>query len=212
ISLDVLPPAKASELMVKLARRTDIDVGDPAIAELTSSCGYLPLAIGMLAGQLHHHPSWTVRGLAASVAAAHDRLGLMHAENLSVAAAFDLSYHDLNPGPQRLFRRLGLHPGTGFDTYAAAALDDADVDTTERHLSELYDHYLVDEPSPGRYLIHDLLGEHARALSGADPSDDRHAAVERLLGYYLHTATDASRDLTSRPPAGPGVQATSRPA
>ncbi|HET7017330.1 MAG TPA: tetratricopeptide repeat protein [Streptosporangiaceae bacterium] len=212
ISLDVLPPAKASELMVKLARRADIDVRDPAVSELTSNCGYLPLAIGMLARQLQHHPSWTVRGLAASVAAAQDRLGLMHAENLSVAAAFDLSYHDLNPGPQRLFRRLGLHPGTGFDTYAAAALDDADVETTERHLGELYDHYLVDEPSPGRYLIHDLLGEHARARSGADPSDDRHAAVERLLGYYLYTATEASRDMTSRPQAGPGVQARSRPA
>ncbi len=212
ISLDVLPPAEACELMVKLAWRADVDEGDPAVAELTSSCGYLPLAIGMLARRLHHHPSWTVSGLAASVAAAHDRLGLMHAENLSVAAAFDLSYHDLDPGPRRLFRRLGLHPGTGFDAYAAAALDDAALDTTERHLGDLYDHYLVDEPAAGRYLIHDLLGEHARALSGADRPADRHAAVERLLGYYLHTATDASRDMTSRPPAGPDIEVTCRPA
>jgi tetratricopeptide (TPR) repeat protein/DNA-binding XRE family transcriptional regulator len=212
ISLDVLPPREASELMVKLARRPDVEVSDPAVAELTRSCGYLPLAIGMLARQLHHHPSWTVSSLAASVAAAHDRLGLMHAENLSVAAAFDLSYHDLAPGPQRLFRQLGLHPGTGFDAYAAAALDDADLETTERQLGDLYDHYLVDEPSPGRYLIHDLLGEHARALSDADPPADRLAAVERLLGYYLHTATEASRNMTSRPPAGPGIQATRRPA
>ena len=35
----------------------------------------------------------------------------MRAENLSVAAAFDLSYPDLTAGQQRLFRRLGLHPG-----------------------------------------------------------------------------------------------------
>jgi hypothetical protein len=41
-------------------------------------------------------------------AEARDRLGLMRAENLSVAAAFDLSYADLTPVPQRLFRRLGL--------------------------------------------------------------------------------------------------------
>jgi transcriptional regulator with XRE-family HTH domain/tetratricopeptide (TPR) repeat protein len=212
ISLDVLPPAEASELMAKLARRADIDANDPAVAELTSSCGYLPLAIGMLAGQLHHHPSWTVSGLAASVAAAQDRLGLMHAENISVAAAFDLSYHDLASGPQRLFRRLGLHPGTGFDSYAAAALDDSHIDVTERHLGDLYDHYLVDEPSSGRYLIHDLLGEHARALSAADPLTDRREAVERLLGYYLHTATDAGRHLASRPQAGPGTKADHRPA
>lgn len=211
ISLDVLPPDEASELMAKLARRADIHATDPAVAELTASCGYLPLAIGMLARQLHHHPSWTVQTLAESVAAAQDRLGLMHAENISVAAAFDLSYHDLAAGPQRLFRRLGLHPGTGFDTYAAAALDDGDLDVTERHLGDLYDHYLVDEPSPGRYLIHDLLGEHARALSAADPREDRREAVERLLGYYLHTASDASRHLASRPQAGPAIQANHRP-
>jgi transcriptional regulator with XRE-family HTH domain/tetratricopeptide (TPR) repeat protein len=212
ISLDVLPPAEASELMAKLARRADVDANEPAVAELTRSCGYLPLAIGMLARQLHHHPSWTVSGLAASVAAAQDRLGLMHAENISVAAAFDLSYHDLASGQQRLFRRLGLHPGPGFDTYAAAALDDSDIDVTERHLGDLYDHYLVDEPAPGRYLIHDLLGEHARALSAADPVADRHAAVERLLGYYLHTASNASRHLASRPQAGPGIKVDHRPA
>ena len=36
----------------------------------------------------------------------------MATENLSVAAAFDLSYADLTEDQQRLFRRLGLHPGT----------------------------------------------------------------------------------------------------
>ena len=43
---------------------------------------------------------------------------------MAVAAAFDLSYQDLTAGQQRLFRRLGLHPGTDIDVYAAAALDD----------------------------------------------------------------------------------------
>lgn len=61
--------------------------------------------------------------MAAELASARDRLGLMHAEDMSVTAAFDLSYQDLNPGQQRLFRRLGLVPGPSFDAYAAAALD-----------------------------------------------------------------------------------------
>ena len=67
-------------------------------------------------------------GLAADLAAARDRLALMHAENLSVAAAFDLSYQDLTAGQQRLFRRLGLHPGPDIDAYAAAALDGTSLD------------------------------------------------------------------------------------
>ena len=40
-----------------------------------------------------------------------------------MAAAFDLSYADLTGDQQRLFRRLGLHPGAEVDGYTAAALD-----------------------------------------------------------------------------------------
>ena len=45
------------------------DPGDAAVAEITRLCGYLPLAIGMLARQLHHHPAWTAAELAAELAA-----------------------------------------------------------------------------------------------------------------------------------------------
>ena len=102
------------------------------MGEITRLCGYLPLAIGMLARQLHHHPAWTAAGLAAELAAARDRLELMRAEDLSVAAAFDLSYQDLPDDQQRLFRRLGLHPGPDIDAHAAAALDGTDLDAARR--------------------------------------------------------------------------------
>ena len=72
---------------------------------------------------MYHHPAWTVAGRAAELAAAVDRLELLVTENLSVAAAFDLSYGELTPEQQRLFRRLALHPGPDIDHYAAAALD-----------------------------------------------------------------------------------------
>ena len=48
-----------------------------------------------MARQLHHHPAWSADGRAAELASAGDRLELMTTENLSVAAAFDLSYADL---------------------------------------------------------------------------------------------------------------------
>ncbi len=80
----------------------------------------------------------------------------MHVENLSVAAAFDLSYADLTSDQQRLFRRLGLHPGTDIDAYAAAALDGIDHSAARRGLEALYDQYLIAEPARGRYRLHDL--------------------------------------------------------
>ena len=115
VSLDTLPPGQAAALLVRLAGRPALSPDDPAVGEITGLCGYLPLAIGMVARQLHHHPAWTAAGRAAELTAAAGRLELMATENLSVAAAFDLSYADLTEEQQRLFRRLGLHPGADID-------------------------------------------------------------------------------------------------
>src|SRR5262249_44778297 len=172
-------------------------LGRARAGEITRLCGYLPLAIGMLAGQLRHHPAWTADSVAAGLTAARDRLAVMHAENVSVAAAFGLSYTELTPGTQRLFRRLGLVPGPGFDAYAAAALDGTSLDEARRCLDELYDQHLLTEPVPGRYQLHDLPREHARTLAADDASSGSDAATGRLLDYYAHTASAASIYITT---------------
>ncbi len=195
ISLDTLPAEDAGTLLARLAARPGIRADDAAVRDITRLCGYLPLAVSMAASQLRHHPTWSAAQLAADLAAAKDRLALMQAENLSVAAAFDLSYADLSPGTQRLFRRLGLLPGPTIDAYATAALDGTSFDLARRDLGQLYDQHLIGEPAPGRYQLHDLLREHARTLAAADDPADRDAAVERLLDYYLHAALAADRHI-----------------
>jgi tetratricopeptide (TPR) repeat protein/transcriptional regulator with XRE-family HTH domain len=213
ISLDTLPPGEAAGLLVRLAVRPGLSSADPAVREIIRLCGYLPLAIGMLARQLHHHPAWSPAGRAAELAAAVDRLELLATENLSVAAAFDLSYADLAPDQQRLFRRLGLHPGAEVDGYAAAALDDSDLAATRRGLEALYDQYLLTEPARGRYRMHDLIREHARALAWRlDPGDDREQATARLLDYYQHAAAAADALLARQDRTGPAREAGTPPA
>ena len=197
ISLDTLAPDEAAALLARLAGRPGLAAADPGVGEITRLCGYLPLAVGMLAGQLRHHPAWTTAGLAAGLAAARDRLELMHAENLSVAAAFDLSYQDLTPDQRRLFRRLGLHPGTDIDAHSAAALDDTTLEAARRGLEGLYDQHLLTEPTPGRYRLHDLLHEHAQTLAATDNPAESDQAIGRLLDYYLHTALAASKHIAS---------------
>jgi tetratricopeptide (TPR) repeat protein/transcriptional regulator with XRE-family HTH domain len=195
ISLDTLTARDAAVLLVRLAARPGLQAGDIAAGGISRLCGYLPLAIGMLASQLRHHPAWDAASLAADLAAARDLLALMRAENVSVAAAFGLSYRDLGPDQQQLFRRLGLVPGPTVDGYAAAALVTTDLGTARRLLGELYDHHLLTEPARGRYLLHDLLREHARALVTADDPAESDAAVGRLLDYYLHTTLTAGRHI-----------------
>jgi hypothetical protein len=58
ISLDTLPPGEAAPLLARLAARHGLYADDAAVGEITRLCGYLPLAIGMLASQLRHHPAW----------------------------------------------------------------------------------------------------------------------------------------------------------
>jgi tetratricopeptide (TPR) repeat protein/transcriptional regulator with XRE-family HTH domain len=205
ISLDTLAPDEAAALLARLAGRPALGSGGGPAGEIIRLCGYLPLAIGMLARQLHYHPAWTAADLAADLAAAAGRLELMRAENLSVAAAFDLSYQDLTAGQQRLFRRLGVHPGADIDAYAAAALDGTDLAAARRHLDGLYEHYLLAEPARGRYRLHDLLREHASALAFAGDPADADAAAGRLLDYYLHTAAAAGQHIETR------ITADSRP-
>jgi tetratricopeptide (TPR) repeat protein len=214
ISLDTLQPEEAAALLVRLAGRPGLSPGDPGVPEITALCGYLPLAIGMMASQLRGHPAWSAAGRAAELASARDRLEVLATENLSVAAAFDLSYANLSEGQQRLFRRLGLHPGADIDGYAAAALDGTGLSAAQRGLEDLYDQYLLSEPAEGRYRLHDLLREHARVLGDRlDPDHDRGAATTRLLDFYQHTAAraDALIARQTRPAPGGAVPAAVPP-
>ena len=71
VSLDTLPPGQAAALLVRLAGRAGLSADDASVAELTRLCGFLPLAIGMVARLLHHHPACgSDRGPSAAVPAA----------------------------------------------------------------------------------------------------------------------------------------------
>ena len=211
LTLDTLQPSHAAELFTRLVDRTDVRTSDSGVADLMRLCGYLPLAISLMAGQLKHHQAWTVADLSADLASAHDRLTVMRAEDHSVAAAFDLSYSDLATDQQQFFRRLGLQLGADIDAYAAAALADVGLASAGTLLEDLYTHHLIDEPVRGRYRFHDLIREHARALAIRGEPGDRKAATARLLGYYLHTTRVADRHLARRTPVSLPIDADNCP-
>jgi tetratricopeptide (TPR) repeat protein len=207
LPLDILPPEHAAELF--LARAGARAGHDPASVErITRLCGYLPLAITLTAARLHTHPAWTVADLANDLDQARDRLAELASGDLAVAAAFDLSYRDLPASRQRLFRRLGLHPGPDLDAYAAAALDDTSLAEARRGLEELLEHNLVTEPHRGRFRLHDLIAAHVRTLAATDPPAEQNAACDRLCGFYLHAATAAAAFLARRTPPATATRAT----
>jgi tetratricopeptide (TPR) repeat protein/transcriptional regulator with XRE-family HTH domain len=193
LSLGVLPDAEASELFLRDAgdREEAAGIGtgaDPRaeIGEVVQRCGHLPLAIRIAAARLRHRPSWGIADLAAKLAesAADDRD--------QVAAAFEMSYTRLDAEQQRMFRMLGLHPGTDIDVFAAAALAGLPVRTAGRQLESLLSHHLIEQYKPGRYTFHDLMREYARGKSGStDESPAEWNAQSRLLDHYAYTAAEA---------------------
>ncbi|MFI9400649.1 ATP-binding protein [Nocardia sp. NPDC052316] len=197
LPLETLDPDKAQDLFCQLAQRNPQGDDLAAAAEIVQLCGYLPLAIVLLAGRTAHHPVWTLTGLAERFRAAQDRLGELDAGQRAVRAAFTASFDNLPPGRQQLFRTLGLHPGTDFDAYAVAALNDIPLAEARAELDALYTDHLVEETTPGRYCLHDLVREYARALAAS--SSDGAATVQRLLDYYRRTAAAADQWLTRRP-------------
>jgi tetratricopeptide (TPR) repeat protein/DNA-binding XRE family transcriptional regulator len=204
IGLDVLTDDDAADLLVRLADRPGLDPSGPALAQIAALCGNLPLALGMVGRRLHHNPAWAPDDLAAALAKARNRPEWLHSEDVSVAAAFALSYRDLTEDQRRMFRRLGLHPGTETDMWAAAALDGTGTADAEGHLQALCDQNMIAEPSRGRYRMHDLLREYALACAAAeDPPAERDAAIGRLLDFYLVAGAAAGRWFARRTPPRP---------
>ncbi|MFC5268912.1 ATP-binding protein [Kribbella qitaiheensis] len=200
ISLDVLPAQDAAQLFVESvggSRLGDVD-------EVLRRCGNLPLAIRVAAARLRHRPSWTVDTLV-------ERL---RERELAVSDVFEMSLRQLDSAQRRMFRLLGLVPGEDIDAYGAAALAGIPLANARSLLEDLVDVHLVQEPAPGRYRMHDLLRQTARA---DDAEADPVPAIARLADYYL-SGMLAVKELagsliplpvivTQRPPALPDLSA-----
>ncbi|MCW3813059.1 tetratricopeptide repeat protein [Micromonospora sp. DR5-3] len=195
-SLAVLEPGEGIELLARVVGAERVAAEPEAAAEVVRRCGQLPLAIRLAGARLAHRPRWRIADLAARLADGRDVLTELVAGDRSVGQAFTLSYAQVTPAAQRMFRLLGLHPGTQFDGWAAAALADAPLPEAEDLLEELVDAHLAEEVDQRRFRFHDLVRDYARQLM-ADPAFavERSAALDRMFNVHLHLVTAASRQL-----------------
>jgi DNA-binding SARP family transcriptional activator/tetratricopeptide (TPR) repeat protein len=189
---------------------------DPAGAvTLAQRCARLPLALRVAAELAAARPAASLAELSGELADLQRRLDLLDAggdPRTAVRSVFSWSYRHLDADAARAFRLLGLHPGPSLDGFAAAALTGTTSGTAAVLLSRLARAYLIQPAGPGRHGLHDLLRGYAGGQAERDDTGpDRHAAVTRLLDYYLHTAAaaidtlyPAERDRRPRVPPAPG--------
>ena len=190
VAVDVFTPDEAAAFLSRAAPGVPVGEDPNTPARIAQRCGHLPLALGLVTGHIRAMPGWTLTDHA-------DRLDERHRDrrlDTGVELALDLSYQHLPTGHQRLLRLAALHPGHDLDLHAASALADTDLSTTQTHLHQLCDDHLLQQATPGRYSLHDLVRAYATGRAGdEDRPPERHAALTRLFDYYL-TATTAAMD------------------
>ncbi|MFD7028259.1 BTAD domain-containing putative transcriptional regulator [Streptomyces sp. NPDC059917] len=191
VDLDVMSPDEALLLFTRIVGAERVGAERQAALDVVGACGFLPLAIRIAASRLAARRTWTVSVLAAKLADERRRLDELQAGDLAVKATFELGYGQLEPAQQRAFRLLGLADGPDISLCAAAAVLDRSEHDTEDLLEALVDCSLLESAAPGRYRFHDLVRLYARACAERDeqPASERTAALDRLLDFYLATAS-----------------------
>ncbi|MER5267364.1 BTAD domain-containing putative transcriptional regulator [Actinosynnema sp. NPDC002837] len=206
LPVPTLPESSAEDLLTAVLGRQRIEQEPDAVAELVELCDRLPLALRIAGARLASRPRWTIQSLVDELRDEQGRLSALSLPEAGrgVHAALAVSYRELPEGAARLFRRLGLHPGTDLDSYTAAALLDINVVSARTHLRTLAYANLLHESTPDRYSRHDLVRLFTHHLAATESEVDNQVATNRLLDYYLHVADRARAHLSDHVrPFGP---------
>ena len=219
VPLDILSVDEARDLLVARLGESAVAREDAAAGELIELCGRLPLALNIAASHAAFQRERPLTGLVAQLRElSQRRLDALNAGDAAtdVRAVFACSYQALSAPAARLFRLLGLHPGSDFSAQVAESLCGQPAAETGRLLEELIASSLLSEHEPGRYVLHDLLRTYAQEqCEASDPAEQRDAALRRQLTWYLNTLTVIS-DLidpliyTVQTETPPGTAATAR--
>lgn len=196
--MEPLGTGEAVTLLTHLLGEARAEQEPEAAQELARRCGGLPLALRITGARLQNRPSWTLAHLVGRMSDDERRLGELRAEDRSVEAAFRMSYDQLTPDLQRVFRALGQSPTAEFDGLTPAVMLGRSRQDTEDLLERLVDASLLQQPRLSRYRLHDLVRDHTRRLAAAVPEE---TAADRAAVLHLYTAASTASPATGAPRA-----------
>ncbi|MBP2328416.1 DNA-binding SARP family transcriptional activator/tetratricopeptide (TPR) repeat protein [Kibdelosporangium banguiense] len=191
LNLDLFNTDEARQMLSRRLGDHRLSAEPDAVEEMLASCAGLPLALTIVAARAAFYSAFPLAVLAGQLPAHQAGLDAFRGDDQStdLRAVISWSYRVLEPGPARLFRLMGGHPGPDITIAAAASLLGENLATAGAALTALATAHLVDERTPGRYSFHDLLRAFAIEEAEVVESDsDRQAALQRVLYHYLRTA------------------------
>jgi tetratricopeptide (TPR) repeat protein len=198
VTLDLLTPPEAVDLVRGIIGTNRADAEPEAVVELTQLCARLPLALRIAAHRAARiqSPIADLVTELSDIQTRLDHLTVPDDELATVRTVLSWSDRALPADQSRMFRLLGLHPGTHISAHAAAALADISPPEARRLLDSLANVHLLDHTFNDRYTFHDLLRAYAseQAYQG-ETTGDRYSATYRLLGWYLHACDTIYRNV-----------------
>jgi tetratricopeptide (TPR) repeat protein/transcriptional regulator with XRE-family HTH domain len=204
VMLDLLPHDDAAALLTGLIG--DRAAADPdTVARLAACCCRLPLALRVAAELATALPAVPLAVLAGELEQRQRRLDLLEAggdSQASVREVFSWSVRHLHPMTAHAFTLAALHPGPDLDSWALAAMAEADQQEADRMLRELARAHLVQPAGTSRYTMHDLLRAFGRELAAQDHAGTGVRAAMTGLFTYLQGTAAAATDILY--PAEPG--------
>jgi tetratricopeptide (TPR) repeat protein len=211
LTLTALTPGAAVSLLERIIGPQRAAAEPPAaLLGLADVCGNLPLALRIAGNRLLSRPSWSIGYLLGRLTDADERISLLVAGDLQIAAPFMLSYRQLTPAAARMFRRLSLVPGPDSGLELATQVAGLGVREAEAALEELAELGLLQPATGGRYRFHDLIRLFARArLAEEESAQARREAEERMVTWLLDTTVAAGRWFDPTSASGSGENGAS---
>jgi tetratricopeptide (TPR) repeat protein/transcriptional regulator with XRE-family HTH domain len=198
VSLEVLDPAAARELLVRRLGPDRIDAEPDAVSGLVAACAGLPLALGIAAARAVVQPRLALAVISAELRDVATRLGALDGDDGHASLRVVLSWsYPMLTGPQaRVFGLLGIGAGGDIGRDAAAALTGLPAADVGAHLRALERQSLLHQAAPGRWRMHDLVRLYAAERAAeAFPARERENARRRLVDHTLHTLQETDRIL-----------------
>jgi tetratricopeptide (TPR) repeat protein len=195
IQLGRLDPKAALELLARTMGDERVLAQPHAASELVELCAGVPLALCVAGARLAARSRWPVSEMVEAMTHERERLAALTMEDdLPVHSALHVSYGALPAEAARMYRLMGLFPGTHFDSAVAAATAAVPRARAKQSLGTLADANLLDDAAGGQYRFHDLTRLHARETAERQESEPTRAeAIRRMLDWFLAGAAGAAR-------------------
>ncbi|MBY0287497.1 MAG: tetratricopeptide repeat protein [Mycobacteriaceae bacterium] len=202
VDVEVMSSDEAVDLLISVVEARN--PGDGRLAAITEStkrlaelCDHLPLALQIVAALLADEPDRPIGDLVDELASEEDRLNsLEYDTDLSVRAAFALSYKRLPDGLKRLFRLMSVVPGGDVGLQTAGELIRVSHTAVRPQLMALVRSHLIQQHVTNRWSMHDLIRLYSAEQSATEP-EDAERALKFVAQRYLVGAGAAAEWLTA---------------